>query len=132
MPGRVTIITNKRHAEDSLRSNLYFPPISAKLIIYQQKGSPMLATALALQEATQNAIFDDESIDMARNLTQMRNVVADEEFMKLVFMYSCHLSAVTATLATEVLLTKSQLDEMMNSIREMDALGKDIQNGNND
>ena len=92
----------------------------------------MLATALALQEATQQAVFDDESIDMARNLTQMRNIVADEEFMKLVFMYSCHLSAVTATLATEVLLTKSQLDEMMNSIREMDALGKDIQNGNND
>ena len=92
----------------------------------------MLATALALQEATQQAVFDDESIGMARHITEARNLVSDDEFMKLIFMYSAHLTAVTATLATEVLLTKSQLDEMMNSIREMDALGKDIQNGNND
>jgi hypothetical protein len=92
----------------------------------------MLSTALALQEATQRAVFDDESMMMAKDITESRGFISDEEFMKALFMYSCHLSAVTATLATEALLTKSQLDEMMNTIREMDALGKEITNGNND
>jgi hypothetical protein len=91
----------------------------------------MLATAIALQEATKDAIFDEESIEMARQLTHSRNFMSEDDFMKAIFAYSCHLSAVTATLVTHVTLTESQLDEMMGAIREMEALGKDIQNGNN-
>ena len=92
----------------------------------------MLSTALALQEATSHAIFEEETIELAKQMTEMRNVVTEEQFLTLLFRYSSHLTAVTATLATEALLTKSQLDEMMDSIREMEALGKEITNGNND
>ena len=90
----------------------------------------MLATALALQEVTQEAVHNEETMAMASALFHQRNELPEDEFIKMIYIYSAHLSALTATLATEVLLTKSQLDEMMNTIREMETMGKDITNGN--
>ena len=88
----------------------------------------MLATALALQEATQEAVHDEETMAMASALFHHRNELPEDEFIKMMYIYSAHLSALTATLATRVLLTKSQLDEMMDTIKEMDNMGKDITN----
>ena len=92
----------------------------------------MLATAIALQNATQEAVHDEETMAMASALFHHRNELDEDDFIKMIYMYSAHLASLTATLATEVLLTKSQLDEMMNSIREMNTIGEEITNGNND
>jgi hypothetical protein len=113
-----------------LRRDLYFPLISAKLKYNQQKGSPMLATALAIQEATQDAVHDEQIMDMARAIYLSRNEVSEDEYLRMIYLYSASLSALTATLVTSVTLTESQLDEMMSSIKEFDQLGKDITNGN--
>ena len=91
----------------------------------------MLATAIALQEATQKAVHDEEVMDLAAHIFHSRNEMPEDEFIRMMFMYSAHLASLTATLVTHVCLTESQLDEMMNSIKEMDAIGKDITNGNN-
>ena len=91
----------------------------------------MLATAIALQQATQEAVHDEEVMGMASAIFHHRHELDEEDFIKAMFMYSAHLASLTATLVTHVTLTESQLDEMMNSIKEMDAIGKDITNGNN-
>lgn len=90
----------------------------------------MLATAIALQQATQEAVHDEEVMDMASALYHHREEMTGEEFARALFVYSAHLSALTSTLVTHTLLTESQLDEMMSSIKEFDLLGKEIINGN--
>lgn len=90
----------------------------------------MLATAIALQQATAEAVHDEEVMDMASALYHHREEMTGEEFARALFVYSAHLSALTSTLVTHTLLTESQLDEMMSSIKEFDQLGKDITNGN--
>jgi hypothetical protein len=91
----------------------------------------MLATALALQQVTQEAVHDESVMDIASAIYHGRNEMSSDEFAKAMFMYSAHLASLTATLVTTVCLTESQLDEMMSSIKEFDQLGKDITNGNN-
>ena len=91
----------------------------------------MLSTALAIQTATQDAVHDESVMSIASMIYHGRNEMSEDEFAKAMFMYSAHLSALTATLVTSVCLTESQLDEMMDTIKEFDSLGKDIENGNN-
>ena len=90
----------------------------------------MIATALALQEATQEAVHDETVMELAKHIHHSRNEMDDEDFAKALFMYSAHLSAMTTTLVTHALLTKSQLDEMIATIKEMETMGKDLDNGN--
>ena len=54
----------------------------------------MIATALALQETSKEAVFDETSMMMASALFHGRNEMNDEDFQKAIFMYSAHLSAV--------------------------------------
>ena len=90
----------------------------------------MIVTALKLQEATKEAVHDPMTMEMAAHLFQARNIVSDDEFVKALFDYSSLLSALTVTLATNVLLTEEQMDAMINEIKEFDELGKDVLNGN--
>lgn len=90
----------------------------------------MLSTALAIQNATKEAVYDETVMDMARVLLLDKDSMTENEFIRNLFQYSAALSALTATLVTSVCLTESQMDEMMNTINEMEALGKDINNGN--
>ena len=64
---------------------------------------------------------------MARMLFNTKDVVSEESFAEAIFQYSAHLSAMTATLVTHAILTKSQLDDMLNTIREMEQMGKDVE-----
>jgi hypothetical protein len=91
----------------------------------------MLATAIALQEVTKNAVHDEEVMDLAAAIYHHRNDMSGEEFAQALYMYSAHLSALTTTLATHALLTETQLDEMLTSIKEFEVLGKEITNGDN-
>ncbi len=91
----------------------------------------MLSTALALQQATQEAVHDESVMDLASALYQHRNEMTNDEFARAMFMYSAQLASLTTTLVTHVVLTESQLDEMISVIKEFDELGKEFDNGNN-
>ena len=91
----------------------------------------MIATALALQESSKEAVFDESSMMMASAIFYGRHEMSDDEFQKAIFMYSGHLSAMATTLATHILLTESQINDMVDTIKEMESMGKDLDNGNN-
>jgi hypothetical protein len=90
----------------------------------------MIATAIALQNATQEAVHDESVMELASHIFHSKDNMSPDEFARAMFIYSAHLASLTATLVTHVTLTESQLDEMMNTINEMEALGKEIDNGN--
>ena len=90
----------------------------------------MISTALAIQTATQDAVMDESVMVMASAMYHNKDEMTTEDFAKALFMYSAHLSALTATLVTSACLTESQMDEMMSSIKEFEVLGKEITNGN--
>lgn len=85
----------------------------------------MISTALALQEATGNAVIDISTMEKAKSIYQSRHLMSDKEFADALFEYSAHLSAVTATLVTNAVMTESQLDELLATIEEMSNMGKD-------
>jgi hypothetical protein len=97
----------------------------------ERKETKMIATAIAIQEATQEAVHNEMSMDLASHLFHARNEMSDNDFARALFEYSATLSSITATLVTNVLLTESEMDAMINDIKEFDNLGKDITNGNN-
>ena len=90
----------------------------------------MLSTALAIQTATSEAVHDQSVMDIASMIYHGREEMTPEQFAKAMFMYSAHLSALTATLVTHACLTESQINDMIDTINEMEDLGKDITNGN--
>jgi hypothetical protein len=89
----------------------------------------MIATAIALQEATQNAVHDEMIMAMASDLYHNRDTDSDT-FAKMLFQYSAMLSSMTTTLVVNAVMTESQLHDLLNTINEMESMGKDIENGN--
>lgn len=90
----------------------------------------MIATAIAIQQATAEAVHDEMTMGIASHLFHTRNEMSDNDFARALFEYSALLSSLTATLVTNVLLTEEQMDAMIDDIKEFDELGKDITNGN--
>jgi mevalonate pyrophosphate decarboxylase len=85
----------------------------------------MISTAIAIQDATTSAVHDETIMDMAGHLYHARNEMTDDEFIQFLFKYSANLSALTATLVTSVCLTESQMNEMVETIKEFEALGEE-------
>jgi hypothetical protein len=96
-------------------------------INYIKKEGKMIATALALQEATQEAVFDESTIVIAKTIAEQFGLDDNDDFIRQLFVYSSHLSALTASLVTNVCLTKDQLDEMINVIKEFDTMSKEME-----
>jgi hypothetical protein len=86
----------------------------------------MISTAIAIQDATKNAVMHDVTMSFARDIFDNKDMMGETEFAKAIYQYSAHLSALTATLVMEACLTKSQLDEMMDTVKEMQSMGKDL------
>ena len=87
----------------------------------------MISTALALQDITKQAVHDSMVMDMAATIYQNKDSMTNDEFAQALYQYSALLSSLTTTLATSVLLTESQLDEMISTIKEMESMGKDVE-----
>jgi hypothetical protein len=87
----------------------------------------MISTALAIQDATASAVHDEEIMDMAGHLYHSRNEMTDNEFVEFLFKYSASLSALTATLVTSVCLTESQMNDMIDNLKEFDQLEKEME-----
>lgn len=97
------------------------------IFILSTERGKMIATALQIQDATGNAVIDLSTMMLAKQIYQNKDIMSNEEFADAMFSYSAHLSALTASMVTEVLLTKEQLTQMNNEIREFDTMGKDVQ-----
>jgi hypothetical protein len=85
----------------------------------------MISTALAIQDATRDAIFDNQTLSMVKEIIESRNMLDEDSLTQALFQYSAHLTALTATLVTSVCLTREQLDSMVDTIKEFDKLEKD-------
>ena len=85
----------------------------------------MISTAIAIQDACGNAVIDFSTLFKAKQIASHRETMTEDEFAEAMFEYSAHLASLTATLVTSACLTKSQMDEMINTIKEMDELGKE-------
>jgi hypothetical protein len=85
----------------------------------------MISTALAIQDATRNAIFDNETMYMVKEIIESKDMLDEDALTRALFQYSAHLTALTATLVTSICLTREQLDAMVDTIKEFDQLEKD-------
>jgi hypothetical protein len=86
----------------------------------------MLATAIELLEATKSSVFDEDIMGLAGEIHTRRNELSDEIFAKYLFMYSAALSSKVADRITQILLTETQLKEMLEVLDEMDNLSETI------
>jgi metal-responsive CopG/Arc/MetJ family transcriptional regulator len=100
------------------------------ILLTNERKPPMISTAIAIQDATGNAVVDISSMMRAKFIYDNHNTMTQEELTQALWDYSTHLASLTATLVTHACLTESQLNDMMNTIEEMEALGKDLPNGN--
>jgi hypothetical protein len=88
----------------------------------------MIATAFAIQDATKEAVFNKSTVMLAKDLFDRMQYMDKNQFAQAIYNYSGHLASLTATLVTHVCFTETQLDEMINTIKEMESMGKDINN----
>jgi hypothetical protein len=86
----------------------------------------MLATAIAISEATKEAVFNDDITALAGDLMERRNEIDDKTFAKLIYLYSASLASKTADLTTKVLLSETEMKEMTDSINEIENLSETI------
>jgi hypothetical protein len=86
----------------------------------------MISTMLKIQEATKDAIYDEQIMGLAGELCHMRNGLSDDEFALEIYKYSACLSAMTTTLVTHAILTENELNDMLEAIREFDELGEEL------
>jgi len=85
----------------------------------------MISTAFAIQEATKDAIFDNETVSMIKEIIESKDMLDEDALTRALFQYSAHLTALTATLVTTICLTKEQLESMIDTMKEFDQLDKD-------
>lgn len=86
----------------------------------------MLATAIAISEATKEAVFAEDMTALAGDLMERRNEIDDNTFARLMYLYSASLASRTADLTTKVLLTETEMKEMLDSINEIEDLSETI------
>ena len=88
----------------------------------------MLSTATALLEATRGSIFNEEIMTAAAHIHHSRNEASQEEFAGMLFMYSALLVTDVTDKLTKILLTESQLKELMDTISEMEKMRDEVLN----
>ena len=86
----------------------------------------MLSTAIELLDATRDSIFDEDIMGLAGELHTRRNELSDEIFAKYLFMYSSALSAKVADSITKVLLTETEMSDLIDTMNEMENLSETI------
>ena len=82
---------------------------------------------LEIQNASQEAIHDPIIMEMASAIYHHKDEMSSEEFARALFQYSAALSAMTTTLVAHVLLTEQELNVMLDTIKEFDELGKEME-----
>jgi len=88
----------------------------------------MLSTATALIEATQEAVMCDEQMEIASFITHERHNLSQEDFAKAMFFYSTSIASTATDLATKILLTKEQFQDLIASIDEIEEIRNEVMN----
>lgn len=86
----------------------------------------MISTMLQIREATEEALMDPELMDLAGFIFQNHKFIEDDQLAQLLFKYSASLTALTATLVSQVCLSHTDLSDMVATIKEMNQLTKEI------
>lgn len=97
------------------------------IFILSTERGKMIATALQIQEATGDAVIDLSTLMLAKQLYDRKDMMSSEEFSNALFEYSAHLSALTATMVTHVLLSESDIQAMTDEIQEFDKIAKEVE-----
>ena len=87
----------------------------------------MSATALAVAEASKEALHSPDVVSAVKYILENKNILSDEEMLREMFVFSTHLTALTAHLVTSALLTAEQMNAMMEEIAEFEELGKEME-----
>ena len=89
-----------------------------------------IATAIAIAEATQEAVHDNMVMEMARDLLAGLTNKTPSEFtndeMSLVFKYSATLASATATYVSSAILGNNNFDNMVESVQEFENMERDV------
>jgi hypothetical protein len=94
--------------------------------IIKRKDKLMLSTATAIIDAVSDSMMEDETMDLARFITQKRHDLSDDEFAKAIYLYSGVLSSNTADRVTKILLSPTEIAELMMSIDELEQMRNEI------
>jgi Trp operon repressor len=86
----------------------------------------MLSTAIELLEATKSSVFDEDIMALAGELHTRRNELSDEIFARYLFMYSSAVASKVADSITKVLLTETEMSDLIATIDEMENLSETI------
>ncbi len=87
----------------------------------------MISTAIAIQNATGDAVTDISTMIRAKNISQNKDNMTNDEFAEAMFEYSAHLASVTATLVIGAVMSKSDIDTLLSTINEIESMGNDIE-----
>ncbi len=90
----------------------------------------MLSTASALIEATEQAVMEQEQMELAAFITHGRHELDQKQFASAMFMYATAIASSAVDKATKVLLTETQMIELMNTIDELETMRNEVINGN--
>jgi RNA processing factor Prp31 len=83
----------------------------------------MISTAIAIQDATGNAVTDISTMVLAKSIYQNKDTMTNDEFAEAMFQYSAHLASVTATLVIGAVMTQSDINNLLSTIREIESMG---------
>lgn len=83
----------------------------------------MIATAIAIQDATGNAVVDISSMLRAKNIYQNHSTMTQEELREALWDYSTHIASLTAKMVTHACFTKDQMETLMETIKEIESMG---------
>lgn len=86
----------------------------------------MLSTASALIEATQEAVMEQEQMEMASFIVHERHNLSQEDFAKAMFVYSCSIASYAVDKATKILLTEEQFRNLIASIDELETMKNEV------
>jgi malate/lactate dehydrogenase len=88
----------------------------------------MLSTATALIQATEDVVMDDETMAMSQFLYHNHNEMDNDQFAKFMFMLTTAIASNAVDKATKVLLTETQLRELMETIDELETMRDEVIN----
>ena len=90
----------------------------------------MLSTASAILTATEEAVIGEEQMLMASFIVHKRNELDKDEMAKAMFMYATAIASAVTDKVTKVLLTETQMKELLSTLGELEEMRDSVLGGN--
>lgn len=81
---------------------------------------------MEILEATKDSMFDEDIMGLAGELHERRHELDDNTYAKFLFMYSSQLASKVADQVTRILLSESDLKDMLAEIAEFDDMAESV------